>query len=163
MAFQVLGTAVVIGVTYVQMTSLFMEYDLVWPVQLERFLVLLGSVVTLNVPDLMMSPDCEYAFGYAEKWFFSVASPLWMLSCFALVSAAASRCYQNKMVVEKIRDQCIQGSCIFVTLMYVSVGSARRLRRRRRSRRRRRLQPAVWSNGGVRWCRRWDVSRQCAR
>ena len=113
------STAVVIGVTYVQMTSLFMEYDLVWPRQLERFLVLLGSVVTLNVPDMMMSPNCEYAFGYAEKWFFSVASPIWMLSCFALVSAAASRCYQNRMVVEKIRDQCIQGSCIFVTLMYV--------------------------------------------
>ena len=62
-----LGTAVVIGVTYIQMTSLFMEYDLGWPRQLEKFLVMLGSVVTLNVPDMMMSPDCEYAFGYTEK------------------------------------------------------------------------------------------------
>lgn len=120
---QVLSAALVIGMTWIQMTTIFMEFELEWPTRLQWIFNLLGNIAFFNVPDLLTAPQCQWSSKYNSNWFLTIFAPLIMISSFSVVYLAARKLYKNPGTLRSIRDRCFQASLIIVIVMYVLIAS----------------------------------------
>mmetsp|Transcript_13951 Transcript_13951/g.18300 ORF Transcript_13951/g.18300 Transcript_13951/m.18300 type:complete len:1129 (+) Transcript_13951:344-3730(+) len=118
---QVLGAAVVIGMTWLQMTTLFMEFDLEWPLQLKSIFAIFGNIAFFNVPDLLTAPECEWETDYVSDWFMSVFIPLILVFSFVILYGIAYKMYKNPATLNGIKDRCFQAALIIIIVMYVLI------------------------------------------
>lgn len=119
---QIFATAVVLGVAYFQMTAIFLQFDLEWNPILLNFVVYL-SFLSLNIPDLFTSPECDLKFSFEQKWYFSVTSPLILLFVFVCVYIAANYRYMNPITKRSVQDKCVQCVLVIMTVLYVFMAS----------------------------------------
>ncbi|CAM9633920.1 unnamed protein product, partial [Heterosigma akashiwo] len=61
--------------TWIQMTTMFMEFELEWPTRLQWIFNLLGNIAFFNVPDLLTAPQCQWSSKYNSNWFLTIFAP----------------------------------------------------------------------------------------
>lgn len=122
---QVLGTACVVGIAYVQMTTIFMSFELDWPPELTNFelFVVPLQLFNFNLPDLWTAPSCNFDFSYTDKYFLAAGMPMALMGIFGARYLYAEKMYQNIKRRKQIQSQCIQCSLIIIVMLYVFINS----------------------------------------
>jgi len=106
-----IATGIVIGVTFFQMITLFLQFDINWPPYLTgwmNFSFVWFDVGSLNFPELMLSPECDWSMDYSMKWYMIVSFPLIVFIIFSTLYFYSSYKYQNPRDVRAMQDKCVQ-------------------------------------------------------
>jgi hypothetical protein len=115
---QVLATALILGLTFFQTSTVVMQFDIQWPISISGFF---PGIVFLSLPDLALAPECSWSFSYAAKWFFSVTFPLLLLAGIYIGYCIYVERYPNPQVKRQLADRCVQTGLIIVTIMFVFI------------------------------------------
>ncbi|CAM9440421.1 unnamed protein product, partial [Chrysoparadoxa australica] len=117
---QILATATVLGLTFMQTNALLAEMDLDWPPALD-WTGTFGSFINLNLPSLMLAPSCSWNFSYQSQWLFAITSPLILLLGLWIVYKTFVGRYANPQTKRQLGDRCVQTGMIIITLMFVFI------------------------------------------
>lgn len=60
-----------ISIVFIQISGIFMEYQLAWPEEVKSIIDWISSIMLFNLSDVLVSPECSLSWGWNEKWIFS--------------------------------------------------------------------------------------------
>ena len=101
-----------------------LQYDIDYPsldVDLPDWMNWVLSIFSLNFPDLVMSPECEWDFNYWSNWLFAVLAPMACVAGLGVAYKRANYTFQNPAARHSYQDKCVQATVIFICVMYVFV------------------------------------------